>query len=223
DCVVCGDSKHPLDFPIKTPTAKCEHRPQTCVDCLQSWIASEFEAKGCQGLTCSECPRRLQHEDVQRIASEATFAAYETILTRNALSQLPDFAWCLAASCGAGQLNVGAVGDYMECHSCKYQQCLKHKCAWHKDETCQQYDYRTSGQKARDEERATEAILDDISKKCPGEKCGWRIQKTEGCDHMTCRRCQHQFCWQCLAPHAKIKRIGNTAHQSWCKFHSDNL
>jgi hypothetical protein len=226
DCAVCGDSKSPLDFPINAPTLYCEHPPQTCADCLQTWIASELDTKGCQGLTCSQCPQVLQYADVQRTASEETFAAYENILTRDALSQFPEFAWCLAAGCGAGQLHVQpqTTDDaMMECHSCKYLQCLMHKCAWHQGETCQQYDYRNSGQKARDDERATEAMLDDVSKKCPGENCGWRIQKTDGCDHMTCRRCKHQFCWQCMASHAEIKRIGNTAHNSTCKFHSNNL
>jgi hypothetical protein len=226
DCVVCGDSKSPLDFPINAPTLYCEHPPQTCAECLQTWITSELGTKGCQGLTCSQCPQILQYPDVQRSASEDAFTAYENILTRDALSQLPEFVWCLAAGCGAGQLHVqpeGTLDAMMECHSCKYVQCLKHKCAWHHGETCRQYDYRSSGQQARDEERATEAMLNDISKKCPGENCGWRIQKSDGCDHMTCRRCKHQFCWQCMAPHAEIKRVGNTAHLASCKFHSDNL
>ena len=32
-------------------------------------------------------------------------------------------------------------------------------------------------------------------KYCP--KCAVRTEKTEGCDHMTCPRCQYEWCWRC--------------------------
>jgi hypothetical protein len=34
---------------------------------------------------------------------------------------------------------------------------------------------------------------------CPN--CGVSISKNEGCEHMICRRCDHEFCWDCLMPY----------------------
>jgi len=36
------------------------------------------------------------------------------------------------------------------------------------------------------------------TKECP--KCQATIEKNGGCNHMTCRKCKHEFCWVCLGP-----------------------
>ncbi|KXT18330.1 hypothetical protein AC579_936 [Pseudocercospora musae] len=217
ECVCCGDSKNPIDFNPMPATETCEHDSLTCKECMESWLSSEFDTKGAESIKCPECPSQLSYEDMQRLASEELFDKYEKMLTRNALASLPEFSWCLASGCTSGQLNAENA-NFMDCVACGYKQCLTHKCPWHVGETCDQYTYRTSGQQAKDEEAATEAMLDAVSKLCPGPKgkaCGWRIQKIDGCDHMTCRTCKHEFCWECLASHREIKDVGNTAHKEW--------
>lgn len=36
------------------------------------------------------------------------------------------------------------------------------------------------------------------TKPCPG--CNRPIEKNDGCNHMTCRSCHHEFCWLCSEP-----------------------
>ncbi len=35
------------------------------------------------------------------------------------------------------------------------------------------------------------------SKKCPNVNCNAPIQKNEGCNHIKCYKCKHDFCWVC--------------------------
>ncbi|KAK0099510.1 hypothetical protein ONS95_000241 [Cadophora gregata] len=46
------------------------------------------------------------------------------------------------------------------------------------------------------EEYASERYIQENTKRCP--KCHWAVAKEEGCHHMICR-CNHSFCWLCLA------------------------
>jgi ariadne-1 len=34
------------------------------------------------------------------------------------------------------------------------------------------------------------------TKDCP--RCSKPIEKNQGCNHMSCRLCKHEFCWLCL-------------------------
>ena len=37
--------------------------------------------------------------------------------------------------------------------------------------------------------------LKENVKQCPS--CQAKIEKTHGCNHMTCKNCSHHFCWEC--------------------------
>ncbi|KAL7822269.1 hypothetical protein V8C26DRAFT_390525 [Trichoderma gracile] len=71
------------------------------------------------------------------------------------------------------------------------------------------------------EEEMSRITVGMTTKPCPG--CGWAIEKNDGCSHMTCVKCKHQFCYECGADHQQILENDNTIHLETCRFHPSQL
>jgi hypothetical protein len=109
--------------------------------------------------------------------------SYEEYRERARLDALPDFTWCLLKGCKAGQIHDPAEPKF-RCSSCRRSHCVKHRVKWHKGETCDEYDYRTNGTLKAHEEEMSKWMIEISCKPCPG--CKRNIEKSTGCDHMTC-------------------------------------
>ncbi|KAF2867250.1 hypothetical protein BDV95DRAFT_446383, partial [Massariosphaeria phaeospora] len=223
ECAVCGDMVAIPDFPA---LPDCSHEPETCVSCFAGWIASELQGKGWRNIRCpgNECKVPLKHHEVQQYASQEVFEQFDTFSARDALNDDPNFRWCRAQGCTSGQIHdSGEEGNIFTCVACGFRVCVIHDTAWHEGETCEEYTYRKSGQKEKDQreqEAASVLAIGKFTKKCPGANCVYNIEKNDGCDHMTCFRCRHEFCWVCLAPYNAIRTKGNTAHKTNCRYHT---
>ncbi|KAF2803016.1 uncharacterized protein BDZ99DRAFT_400676, partial [Mytilinidion resinicola] len=130
--------------------------------------------------------------------------------------------WCIGPGCHSGQLHADS-NPILRCAQCDFRSCVKHKVPWHDGLTCVQYDASTALRQRDMEEAASKKKVKETSRRRPGRKCGWRIEKNDGCDHMTCRKCGTQFCWLCKANYQDIWRYRNGAHRSTCRYHSTNL
>ena len=129
----------------------------------------------------------------------------------------------------------------MICVECKGRTCIRCDIIWHPSETCEEVAARRAEARDEKETAATTKYLTKNVKVCP--RCNVRGEKVSGCDHMICKiqycycnlcsslyvtlplgpRCKAQYCWLCLADYREIRRIGNTAHQEGCRYHSDRL
>jgi len=218
--LVCGDELHIETFMSKPFTSACTHEVNTCTPCLRRWLEESLTSRGYDKISCPECSAPFQHLDVKACASKQQFKRYDSLATRAVLSVMENFHWCMSPKCESGQIHHDDSPIFV-CTACHFKQCLRHEAPWHEGETCREYDYRVSGRKKKDEEERSRQTIQRISKQCPGARCGARIQKNQGCDHMTCRKCKHEFCWVCLAEYGPIRRHGNRMHKRNCRHYSD--
>jgi hypothetical protein len=194
DCAVCSDSV----FIAEMPSLKeCAHQPATCSVCFARWIESELTTKGWKRIVCPDvsCNVTLTHYEVQTYATPDVFAQYDKYSMRDVLGQLANFRWCRNPSCTSGQEHDDDSYIFT-CVACGHKACIAHDADWHEGETCDEYTYRVSGAKEREQkaqEEASIAVICQSSKKCPGPDCAFSIQKNEGCDHMTCKCCDTMY------------------------------
>ncbi|EFW99546.1 ring finger protein [Grosmannia clavigera kw1407] len=213
-CMICLEDKAVTEMPHRI-TAAClrhanhsqRHTPTLCKPCLAEWIGSSLKGSVWNRLRCPECPARLSYADVRLYATPSVFERYDTLATRAALvSEFPNFRWCLAVGCEAGQIHGPASRSAsarsveeecpkFRCHACRATHCIRHNIPWHSSETCAQYDART--QRRRQDNRKSEAFVQETSKQCPG--CNKAVFKYSGCNHISCI-CGHEWCYICFAP-----------------------
>ncbi|KAH7111055.1 hypothetical protein B0J11DRAFT_447738, partial [Dendryphion nanum] len=219
-CIVCTD-----DVPktsLHHALLACSHPPQTCLSCISSWISSRLKSSGHGSLTCPQCNEQLNDTEIKALTTPEVYEQYEALVVRSSLSDNPEFHWCMGPGCQYGQLHADS-NPIFRCAQCSFRSCIQHKVPWHDGLTCTEYDASIISRQRQVEKAASEKKIRQTSRLCPGENCGWRIEKNKGCDHMTCRKCKTEFCWLCGANYRDIKRQGNTAHSRACRYFSTNL
>ncbi|EJT98640.1 hypothetical protein DACRYDRAFT_96413 [Dacryopinax primogenitus] len=113
----------------------------------------------------------------------------------------------------------------IHCPTCQSPTCAHHLRPWHSNMTCAQYDRQQLGLgplgvlgKQWRQGTKTGWWIKRKTKPCPG--CGIKIERSEGCDHITCyppAGCGYHFCWRCSANYTLIFQVGNHAHKRFCR------
>ncbi|KAI9374733.1 hypothetical protein BJX61DRAFT_264988 [Aspergillus egyptiacus] len=138
-CIICLES---FSNSVKAPefvSAACRHAPRVCLGCLAKSIKHDLETRFWDEIKCPECQALLIHEDIKRFADKETFARYDRLSFRNAVSADKNFIWCL--DCDFGQLHEqGAEQPMVRCLECGVVSCFRHSIKWHDEFTCDEYD-----------------------------------------------------------------------------------
>ncbi|CAJ0642136.1 11449_t:CDS:2 [Entrophospora sp. SA101] len=191
ECIICVEKRPPKSFVIISNN--CNHNANICDGCVSRYIESNLNDKGDIHIKCpfAGCGVVLDNYEIKNLVNDNLYQRYDELALRKALQQMPDIRWCKNPKCKSAQSHVGSDAEpILTCRDCGTKSCFTHDSLWHEGLTCQQYDKID-----KNKNKATQKYLAKHTKPCP--KCGVRISKNEGCDHMTCKvpECKYEFCW----------------------------
>eukprot|EP01032_Pedospumella_encystans_P008127 gene8127-9680_t len=120
---------------------------------------------------------------------------YDTFYVRNFIETCKNMKYCPAPGCE--KVAVGSGITTVRCH-CGHPFCMRCGEEAHEPSSCTQLS--EWAEKCGNESETANWILAN-TRKCPA--CNARIEKNQGCNHMTCRLCKHDFCWICMGSWAE--------------------
>eukprot|EP01116_Phalansterium_solitarium_P015299 TRINITY_DN3368_c1_g1_i1.p1 TRINITY_DN3368_c1_g1~~TRINITY_DN3368_c1_g1_i1.p1 ORF type:complete len:674 (-),score=232.26 TRINITY_DN3368_c1_g1_i1:287-2308(-) len=200
-CPVCM-SDVPFD---ETFALGCGHR--SCIDCWRGHVRSVVDSYGTQILTRAKCmfpkcPVLMNKADFRRVADATSFEKYCYFYRKSFIEGHVQFTFC-PRDCGNAVKRLDATGccEIVQC-LCGNKFCFDCGAEYHKPVTCEQLSKWGKKNHTTEEEESLRLVT-AIAKPCPNPACGFVIERTDGCNHMSCNRCAHEWCWQCREPWAR--------------------
>ncbi|KAF9000394.1 hypothetical protein BDQ17DRAFT_1282031 [Cyathus striatus] len=206
-CPVCYDDvEHPEQL-------VCGHT--YCTSCLRRYVMSETDRYPlvCIGAEAT-CGRPISIPVIQRLMSNhARFSQLLDKAFKVYIDQHPDeLKYCATPDCEQVYRCDTEKVTELQCPSCLVSVCSACDTEAHTGMTCEES--RISRNPMEQERLNDEWAKANGVKKCP--RCQVLVQKTEGCNHMSCR-CGAHFCWICngVFERGDIYSHMSRAHGGW--------
>ncbi|XP_076128234.1 E3 ubiquitin-protein ligase RNF217 [Alosa pseudoharengus] len=203
-CRICLEDKH-----IK-PLHCC--KKAVCEECLETYTSSQVRV-GRAVVACpiTECSGFLEESVVLAHLAAEDVDKYKYFLELSRLDvgtkpcpQCNQFT-SLKSRSGAPASTRSAEHKYkVQCSKCQFVWCFRCHAPWHDGLKCR--DYRKGDKLLRDWASVIEHGQRN-AQKCP--RCKIHIQRTEGCDHMTCTQCNTNFCYRCGERYRHMRFFGD--------------
>lgn len=194
-CTICFDETN------KMLAMPCGHA--FCLDCWKYFCENAVaDGPSCVVTTCPQdkCTEIVSEDEMTQSLGVASpfllkFKNYEL---RSFVESNPYTRWCPGRGCErvAYALSPAAMeseGSVAHCDACEIRFCLVCGEEPHAPANCK--GLAKWNEKCRNESETANWILAN-TKSCP--KCYSRIEKNQGCNHMTCQKCRFEFCWICM-------------------------
>ncbi|KAF2237302.1 hypothetical protein EV356DRAFT_496894 [Viridothelium virens] len=194
-CEICCE-----DGPdLKTFSMKCGHR--FCLDCYRQYLAQKIQEEGeaarikCPGDGCNKI---VDSKSLDLLVTEDLKDRYQVLLTRTYVDDKENLKWCpapnceYAVDCRVKQRDLNKTVPTVHC-TCGHHFCFGCTLNDHQPAPCSLV---KKWLKKCEDDSETANWISANTKECP--KCHSTIEKNGGCNHMTCRKCKHEFCWMCM-------------------------
>jgi ariadne-1 len=176
-------------------SAGCAHF--FCRECWRGYVGEAVEdGARCLSLQCPDtlCSAPVAWELVDEVAEPANRARYAKFALRSYVEENGGrIKWCPGAGCSHAVEFLGCADEAADVFClCRHGFCFRCGEEAHRPVTCETV-RRWLLEHVSDALTANWVLAN--AKHCP--KCGKPIEKSTGCNHMTCR-CGYHFCWICL-------------------------
>ena len=195
-CDICIDDDLKPHEMLSMP---CGH--EFCRDCWAGFIKSKIsDGPSCIRTTCPQagCTEVITEEEVEQAAPDL-LEKFEGYQLRNFVELNGTSRWCPGPGCeriAALNSTSGIFNDsdnvIADCDACTTRFCIKCGEEPHAPLSCKSLELWK--EKCKNESETANWILAN-TKSCP--ECTSRIEKNQGCNHMTCQHCKYEFCWIC--------------------------
>ncbi|KAK3082836.1 hypothetical protein FSP39_006705 [Pinctada imbricata] len=200
----------------------CEHK--FCKDCWTEYLNLKIQEGDAHHITCPayQCDILVPVEMIERVVSRDMARRYLQFDIKAFVDSNPNIKWCPYPGCaravrlpelensGRSQVirrpeptdtsrAVDCGNGHYFCWDCSGEAHEPSSCEnwtkWYK-KVAEIKPEELSGTEEDTKAAANCLWLVTNSKPCPN--CKSPIQKNEGCNHMKCSKCKHDFCWVCL-------------------------
>lgn len=177
-------------------TLACTHA--FCPDCLTGQLDVALRDQSTTGLLCATpaCRAAFTQADIQQITRDPatlrrlTDIRYQEDMDRQGAKNCP------TPNCTHRFVHNDNRVINTTCPRCRQTYCANCLLPHDIHISCQEAARRS----AAAEDTASEAWKLANTRECTNRNCRARIERSQGCDHMTCSKCRNEFCFNCLGP-----------------------